>query len=188
MAEYANGQKHGLPFTNALYADGGCVGRNPSKEAGVWSWAHTANNEFLRGHCGWVTPDVMGTKEVTNNQTEMLAMLYGLQALQPDWYGMVYSDSQVTLGRVFIDWRWKNIPYWMQEIYKVQRARLKNWDKIRWCLLAGHPTREQLAKGIGRNGLPVSIWNKWCDDSCQEAAADFRAKHFHIPENEYIHI
>lgn len=161
-----------------LYADGGVIGRNPSTEGGTWAWCEVNNGEFVRGFHGVVTPASVGMfkKEITNNITEMLAVLYALQAQPADWCGTVYSDSAVTLGRLRDGWQWKNIPPWMIELYRAQTMRLKNWKQIKFVLVQGHPTRDELAAGVGKSGTIVSEWNKWCDLSCRDAAAEFKRK------------
>lgn len=41
-------------------------------------------------------------------------------------------------------------------------------------LLQGHPTKADLACGIGKKrNLPVSIHNVWCDEACGKAAREF---------------
>jgi len=87
----------------------------------------------------------------------------------------VYSDSAVTLGRVFSGWKWKNIPVWMHKVYQEQRARLTYWSEIKYVQLDGHPTKAQLLSGIGKRGNPVSEHNVWCDQACTEAGEIFMA-------------
>lgn len=110
---------------------------------------------------------------VTNNQTEMLALIVGLEQLPAGFRGTIYSDSQVTLGRVFMGWKWKNIPGWMHRRYQKQRARLLDWDEIKYVLLDGHPTKAQLQAGRGKRGHPVSEHNVWCDEACRKAGEAF---------------
>ncbi len=151
-----------------LYCDGGVIGSNPSAIGGTFAWRAVHDDKHSITESGVIGADDMGTN-VTNNQTEMYALLRGLSRLPDDWVGTVYSDSQVTLGRAFQGWKWHNIPEWMHKLYREQRRRLVNWDQIKYVLLDGHPTRAQLAAGIGKRGHPVSEYNVWCDNACREA-------------------
>jgi hypothetical protein len=92
--------------------------------------------------------------------------------------GTIYSDSQVTLGRAFLGWKWHNIPLWLYDRFGFVRKALVNWDKIEWVLLDGHPTKAQLAAGIGKRGHPVDKNNVWCDEMCQSLSAQFQAVPF----------
>ena len=49
----------------------------------------------------------------------------------------------------------------------------RNWEQIRYVLLSGHPTKAQLALGIGKGGRPVSEHNVWCDHECGRRAKGF---------------
>jgi hypothetical protein len=113
---------------------------------------------------------------VSNNLTEMLALVKGLEALPVDWAGMVCSDSSITLGRAFKGWKWTNIPEWLHHRYQAARARLINYDNFTHTLLCGHPTKAQLAAGTGRHGYPVSEHNVWCDEACKKAGEIFLDK------------
>lgn len=157
----------------ALYADGGVIASNPSAIGGTYAYRLIGMKEvFRRGNSGVLSASKMGAP-VTNNQTEMLALLLGMEQLPCDFKGTVYSDSAVTLGRVFDGWKWKNIPAWMHTIYQKQRARFIHWDEIKHVLLSGHPTKKQLAAGIGKHGYPVSEHNVWCDEACRLAGEAF---------------
>jgi hypothetical protein len=91
----------------AVYADGGVVGRNPSVDGGTWAWAHVnaAGERVAQGSGYTFFYDAGGGDygtPISNNYTEeMLALVNGLLALPGGWYGTVYSDSQITLGRLF---------------------------------------------------------------------------------------
>lgn len=156
----------------ALYADGGVIGSNPSAIGGTYAYYLIHDDGREIGQAQVVTPAAMGSP-VTNNQTEMLALLTGLKQLPVDFNGTIYSDSQVTLGRVFMGWKWKNVPSWMHRRYQEQRARFENWDDIKFVLLDGHPTKKQLEAGIGKRGHPVSKHNVWCDHECTRAGVAF---------------
>ena len=159
-----------------LYADGGVIGRNPSVVGGTWAFCLVDMDLFgIRTieQSGVITPDEAGLPEITNNLTEMLAVVRGLQALPDDWIGTVNSDSQITLGRLFDGWKWKGIPPWLHAEFQKERARLAKWDWLYHRLLQGHPTKAELAAGMGKRGYPVSEHNQWCDWACGEAAAEF---------------
>lgn len=151
-----------------LFIDGGVVGKNPSKVAGTWAARLVYDGVVIRESSGVITPKDAGLPSITNNLTEILALVKGLEMLSSNRVCTVYSDSQVTLGRAFQGWKWNNIPPWLHQLYRAQRDRLI-WDEIAWVLLAGHPTKAQLSAGKGRHGLPVSVHNVWCDHACQEA-------------------
>lgn len=155
-----------------LYVDGGVIGSNPSAIGGTYAVRLVYDDGHVYGYSGAVSATEMHG-DVTNNQTEMLALLMGLRYLPDDFKGTVYSDSMVTLGRAFLGWKWTRVPGWMHRFYRDQRRRLINWDQIKWVLLDGHPTKAQLAAGIGKRGHPVSEHNVWCDRACTEAGQRF---------------
>ena len=158
---------------NQLFADGGVININPSPIGGTWAYRILADGVVVCEVSGVITPGQAKLPTISNNLTEMCALVAGLRALPSDWIGTVYSDSQVSLGRVFLDWKWNNIPAWLHAKYQEGQKRLVNWEKIQWVLLDGHPTRAHLAAGIGKRGHPVSEHNKWCDQACQKEAARF---------------
>ena len=158
----------------SLYVDGGVIGSNPSMIGGTYAYRLIFEDGNNVGWANVVTPAEIGGP-VTNNQTEMLAMLEGLKRLPDHWVGTIYSDSAVTLGRVFSGWKWKNIPVWMHKVYQEQRARLTYWSELKYVQLDGHPTKAQLLSSIGKRGNPVSEHNVWCDHACQRAGEEFLA-------------
>ncbi len=160
-----------------LYGDGGVIGVNPSKLGGTWAWCQVdAAGERIRCASGIVRPGASGNPDgVTNNLTEMLALIYGLESVPHGWRGTVYSDSQVSLGRLFLGWKLNGLPGWVLGRIKVIH-RVHDLTQIRWVLLDGHPTHKQLDEGRGKRGNPVSIHNVWCDRACGEEAARFKAQ------------
>lgn len=158
---------------NALYCDGGVIGKNPSEVGGTYAYRILTDGHVIKDGSGVMVPVQAELPTITNNLTEMLALVRGLQALPFSWNGAVYSDSQITLGRAFQGWKWKNIPTWLHHEYQEQRRRLMNWTQIRWILLQGHPTRSELAAGVGSRGYPVSEHNVWCDKECGARAAEY---------------
>lgn len=163
-----------------LYTDGGVIQKNPSPIAGTWAYVKTdQHNEMISCKKGILLPIDVFSKPVTNNQTELLAALYALQSIDRDDTATIFSDSAVTLGRIFNSYRWKNIPPWMHDIFRQTTQRLQYWSvhqRFGGVLLAGHPTRKELAVGKGRNGFPVSKWNVRCDELCGEAASEHLAR------------
>jgi ribonuclease HI len=158
---------------NELYCDGGVIGHNPSPKGGTWAFRILTDGVVVCEKSGVITPQEAQMPEITNNLTEMMALVNGLEALLSDWVGTVLSDSQVTLGRAFLGWKWKNVPLWLHHRYQVARTRLVNWDSLQWTLLQGHPTKAELTAGVGSRGYPVSIHNQWCDKACGQAAEEF---------------
>lgn len=160
----------------SVYADGGVVGRNPSPKGGTWAYLHLdAGGNMVANRCGVVTPerDGAGLATISNNFTELWAALLGLEALPDGWAGTLYTDSEVTRGRL-VNARpsFTNIPECVQERVVRVKARLGPFTAV---LLSGHPTQEQLARGTGKGGRPVSRWNVLCDQICTRLAAKFAA-------------
>ena len=154
---------------NAIYCDGGVIRQNPSPIGGTWAVRFVKDGAVISERSGvYMAHAAMPT--VSNNLTEMLAVLEGLARLPANWTGTVYSDSQITLGRVFLGWKWSNLPASFHRDYQAYRARLVNWAQISHVLLAGHPTAAQLAAGIGRHDYEVSEHNVWCDKECGRLA------------------
>lgn len=158
---------------NALYADGGVIGPNPSKTGGTWAYRILAGGVVVAEKSGVITPKQAKVEAVTNNHTELCAVVAGLRALPGDWAGVIYSDSMITLGRVFEGWKWENVPAWLKNMYEQERARLTRWNEITYVQLDGHPTAAQLAAGVGKRGHPVSEHNVWCDHACGAAGRAF---------------
>jgi ribonuclease HI len=159
--------------TNQLYCDGGCITPNPSTVGGTWAYRLLHNGVPIRENSGTITTYQAEMETVSNNLTEMLALVRGLEILPVAWCGTVYSDSQITLGRAFGTWKWNNIPAWLLDDFQAAKARLLNYAQIRHVLLQGHPTRKELAAGFGSRGYPVSIHNVFCDQACNEQARKF---------------
>jgi ribonuclease HI len=155
-----------------LYCDGGVIGSNPSGIGGTYAWLMVGEDGQTRGKANVLTVEKNGGP-VTNNQTEMLALLRGLEHCPDDWVGCVYSDSAVTLGRIFLGWKWNNIPQFMHLLFQEQRRRLESWGRITHVQLDGHPTKAQLVSGVGKRGNPVSEHNVWCDHACTDAGAAY---------------
>lgn len=152
----------------ALYCDGGVVGKNPSPIGGTWAWCGVDESGARIIERGGFVPSPNG-RPITNNHTEQIAIVLALEAMPEGWVGMVCSDSMVALGRVFQGWKCKNLP---ANIERRARAAVTRLGPIKTMLLQGHPTKADLAAGIGKKrGLPVSIHNAWCDAECNRQKA-----------------
>jgi len=157
----------------ALYADGGVIFKNPSTVGGTWAFCgvNAADQRVLEKY-GAVpaTPN----RPITNNHTEQIAITLALEAMPDGWSGTVYLDSQIALGRVFKNWSERNLP---RNISMRSKAAVARIGQIETVLLQGHPTKADLACGIGKKrGLPVSEHNVWADKSCHKAAEEFLEK------------
>ena len=176
-----------LPPLPTLFCDGGVLGRNPSHVGGTWAWCLiTADGGFAAGGSGLLIPanrlppwpmaddellEICPTWPVTNNQSEFYASLRAIEYVPDDWTGRLCSDSQITLGRLCSSWRMTGIPpRWIARA----GAALKRLGPIEPVLLQGHPTKADLARGIGaKRNLPVSEWNVRCDEVCNLMAQDY---------------
>ena len=130
--------------------------------------------KILRCNSGIILPEEAGTKAVTNNVTELLAAAKALTAMGPLWTGILHTDSFVTLRRLLGGSKFSGVPQWLRLLalgLRRNEGKARKWDV---SLVAGHPTKKELAAGRReRNGLPVSKWNVWCDKKCQEEARRF---------------
>lgn len=158
-----------LNAPNQLFADGGVIGNNPSKIGGTYACSLLKDGRVLWQHSGVIVPSGSLT-EITNNLSELIAVLEGLYVLPNDWVGIIYSDSKITLGRVFCDWGMTGVPDKERFELVSAKKRLYNWSKIRYCLVDGHPTKKQLQIGVGKRGGPVHEQNVWCDKECGRLA------------------
>src|SRR5438477_7404135 len=83
-----------------LYADGGVIGRNPSTLGGTWAWQITWDDVALQFDSGFVTPDGICLAVVTNNFTELFAVVTGMHMLPDRWDGKIFTDSMITKCRL----------------------------------------------------------------------------------------
>lgn len=161
-----------VPITT-LYADGGVIGPNPSSLGITWAYrACDADDQLIYEQSGlWLCDERHPT--LGNNFAELLAVVEALEGAPVGWAGLVCSDSQVTLGRVFQGWKLKEgVPPWLTKRLRDAQTRV-NLTSCQWRLLDGHPTMAQLATGRGKRGNPVSIHNVECDRQCQQIARAF---------------
>lgn len=151
-----------------LFGDAGVFGKNPSLVGGVWAWCKIVGGEMVESDGHILTPEEVGLPEVTNNVGELYAAVRALESCGPGHHVTLWTDSVITLRRVQnpTGATFNGVPEWLElrTIAAVQRL-----GSVKVMLCAGHPTREELKTGIKRkNGLPVSRWNVWCDDKCNE--------------------
>lgn len=153
----------------AVFSDGGIIRINPSPDGGAWAWCHvSAADDLVAEAVGLVTPADVGLPTVSNNLTELLGLLRGLEALPAGWEGPVYTDSHVTLCRFRPGAKkFNGIPAPLVERVRAAVARLGHLHLV---LLAGHPSEKHLAAGA-KKGRPVSRWNRHCDELCTAAMA-----------------
>lgn len=155
----------------SVYTDGGVIAKNPSPLGGTWAYCFV-NQEGKRicEGSGVLLPHEGDTLEVTNNQTEYYAVYQALLALPDAWHGTLFSDSQITIGRVFRGWKCTNIPQpWITGV-AFEKKRL---GRIRPVLLNGHPTPKHLEEGKGHGGRPVSLHNVHCDALCTKTGLEY---------------
>lgn len=165
-----------------LYTDGGVISKNPSPIGGTWAWCLVRDDCLVRRDSGVVihTATISFPEGlVTNNQTELFAVVQGLSQLCIEDVVEVCSDSAVTLGRIFKNFAFSNIPFWMKSALEIEKERLVHFSKFTYTQLDGHPTKAHLLAGIGKRGNPVSKWNVLCDKLCNEAAQRFLQERIH---------
>lgn len=155
-----------------LYADGGVIGNNPSKIGGTWAWCRLRDEKPLLTHSGTLMVADAGMAPVSNNVTELLALVEGMESLPDDWVGEVNSDSMNALGRVMLGWRCEGVPVWLRERMHRAIERQVRFPEWKWQLLKGHPTKKELlaGHGLGKNTHPVSKYNVQCDEECKRLA------------------
>lgn len=172
-----------------IFCDGGVLLKNPSPHGGTFAACLIKGDDPESGVlCEEISGVVYPTKEnplITNNFTEMLALQMALEGfwsmvLKGEYQGdnpIIYSDSQITLERAFGNYPWAGIPDPMRQSVQAIVAAMRHSGEVKYVLVAGHPTRAQLAQGykIKKNGSrhPVSKWNKYCDEQCAALAKKF---------------
>jgi ribonuclease HI len=166
-----------MPEIVALYADGGCIARNPSPLGGTWAFCQVDAAGQRLGGWGGVLPAPPGGT-ISNNLTEFVAAVLALESVPVGWTGTLYTDSNVTRGRLVDGWALNGLPQeWIKRgAAALQRHTHHGHLTFRAVLLQGHPTAADLRAGVGaKRGLPVSVHNCWCDHECQRQAARYRA-------------
>lgn len=148
-----------------LYTDGGVIGKNPSKLGGVWGWVLVEADQIIRFGSGIITPADIGEKSITNNLTELLGAVRGLEAMGENWNGVWHTDSQITMFRLIRPSSKHSVPKWLEGRIKALAIHRK-WTHQ---MVGGHATKAELAAGIRkRNGFKTSKWNSWVDKLCNQ--------------------
>jgi len=150
-----------------VYCDGATIGYNPSRVGGAWAscWVD-ADGKRVRSRSGKVTPDSDNLDVITCNYAELLAAVNALCDLPDGWAGTIYTDSEVTY------WRIRQSPRQsaLNGITALLAARLANvkarLGNYRTVVVKGHPTTDELRRGVSRKGRPVSVHNVHCDKLC----------------------
>lgn len=181
----------------AIYTDGGCVLKNPSEIGGTWAWVAIeealpefklfsygkdvntevelggldATAKYIKSDSGFVAN--YSNVKITNNVMEYIAVIKALETMEDGWSGIIYSDSQITLGRIFDSWRNKGVHPIMIERKNNAMRRL---GKVVGKHVDGHPTKAQLQAGIGKRGNPVSKWNVLADELCNKQSLIIQGK------------
>lgn len=171
-----------------LWTDGGVILVNPSTIGGTWAFRlvaatyitdvaggvlHSDGVEMERS--GLVLPADLGMIAVSNNITELLAVIEGLEAMPPGWSGTIYTDSQVTIRRVMQTTAKppEGLTAAILERLDAARARVGPFNM---SLVGGHPTKKEVLAGVRKDGKPVSIHNVWADKECGRVAAEYLAR------------
>jgi len=174
----------------AVYTDGGVLAHNPSQFGAMWCWVAvpTLDTRPLVKHliAGGVNAAdtaiahdsglvlIKPGKLITNNNAEMIAAVKALEAMPEGWCGNLYSDSEVTLGRLFKNHALNGLA---PNVVERMRAALRRAGEVKGILLQGHPTQADLEVGIGaKRGLPVSKHNVFCDKECKRLADEWKRK------------
>lgn len=161
-----------LPLTGTLYADGGIIGPNPSPIGGTWAWCLVNDqNGRVASASGTLLQADVGLPAVSNNVTELYALILGCESLPTGWRGTVCSDSWISLQRVFRGAKLNNVPPWLCQ----RLGGLLKSGHLAECsyeLLDGHPTQAELTRGVGKRGHKVSEHNVFCDAECTRRARE----------------
>lgn len=155
-----------------LYTDGGVIFKNPSPYGVTCAFALVKDDRLIHKESYLI----VGNDLTTNNQSELLAIVFGLEFLHfinENSVAEVCSDSEVSIRRTFLGGSMNNVPQWIQNRLLNAQEALKCWNKFSYTLLGGHPTRISLKKGTNAKGQPVSKWNVLCDELCRQESQKF---------------
>lgn len=157
---------------DSIYCDGGVIKQNPSPYGGTWAWCWVRNGERISSASGIVYPSDLGMETISNNVMELIAAMKAIKSVPPDWAGVLYTDSIVTLHRMTDGKRFNGIPYSIR-LEALDLRRAKKW-KVN--LVKGHPTRKNLQDGFKNSAygtVRVSKHNVFCDLLCNLRAKEF---------------
>lgn len=167
-----------MQTVRGIYTDGGVIRRNPSPIGGTWAWVAVNSLDDIVAQASGVVPAPLNignvytkqleSRSVSNNVMEFWAVVEALEFLPFGWSGYVYSDSLITLNRVFGNTAWTMLP---PDLTKRCYRALTRMGSITPVLVSGHPTRAELRAGYTLDGKrrPVSYRNVLCDKLCREA-------------------
>ena len=111
-----------------IYTDGAC---HVTTKIGGIGIVFTKDNKLVSSYNKQFT-------NVTNNQMELLAVIYALSAIKDTNIVTIYSDSQYVLGCITKGWkRKKNVKLW-QKFDKVYEQALKKCPNIKFEWVKGH--------------------------------------------------
>lgn len=176
-----------------LFADGGClwdgngVGSR-STIGGTYSWVIVEEDDrIVCEKSGVIEASVLGYSAgeqlptVTNNVSELYSLAFGILNVEEGVDVHVYSDSQCALGRIFRQHTLNGVPPWLIRLTCNARDHIMKLGRTPYTMLAGHPTKAELVLGRSierkgkdgkiyrEGGLPVSKWNKVCDEEAKKA-------------------
>lgn len=169
----------------SVYTDGGVIRKNPSEVGGTWAYCLVDEYGIRQGgQSGLVTPQDIGQRFVTNNVTELAAVLAALTALPDGWDGTIYTDSKVTMSRVSLGKNGRprkpqkvggfrsTIPDHMVNQLQIQQLRMGHYQV---ALVKGHASMDQIAASYNgdQSGQTHSRHNSWCDKECRKEAELF---------------
>ena len=113
-----------------IYTDGAC---HVTTKIGGIGVVFTKENKLISTYSKQFT-------NVTNNQMELLAVIYALSAIKDANQVIIYSDSQYVIGCITKGWkRKKNIELW-HKFDEVYARTLKVCPDIQFKWIKGHNT------------------------------------------------
>jgi ribonuclease HI len=141
-----------------IYADAGCIRKNPSPYGVTWCWILVENDELLESSSG------VTSRLTTNNQAEFYAILKALESMPNGWSGEVYSDSQIALNW----WGRRNFDQINIKQFKDRGlAASSRLGVLKFKHVKGHVNKS--SRGTHHS------WQQLCDDSCHNQAKLYSA-------------
>jgi hypothetical protein len=132
------------------------------------------DDEVLAEDAGLLLPHHLDVKRITNNDSELYALVRALEACPDGADVSAYSDSQCTLMRMARIARGQAPTKTMnQELYDRAEAALSRLGEVCFVHVKGHPTRSDLERGRTSKGRLVSRHQVRCDDLCTEKAQEY---------------
>lgn len=167
-----------------IWADGGVILKNPSPFGGTWAWcAVNDKGQIVQSDSGFVP--AINSRMITNNDTEMIAVIKALESMPEHWAGTIYTDSAVTIAR------FKKIgsgnPELISKINHIPRnvlaraiAARDRVGRVGFRLVKGHPTKQDISRGYkikkkedgSEKRIIVSRFNVWCDLECSRISLE----------------